>query len=76
MYLDVRPALEYEEAGKVPGSVNVPVMNSKRRWDAKEQKKVQLLLSCTNESLHAEIMMKDIFPCMDVVWCAICYGAS
>mmetsp|Transcript_38072 Transcript_38072/g.84795 ORF Transcript_38072/g.84795 Transcript_38072/m.84795 type:complete len:235 (+) Transcript_38072:61-765(+) len=39
-YLDVRPALEYEEAGKVVGSVNIPFMNSKRVWNAKEGKKV------------------------------------
>lgn len=30
VYLDVRPALEYEDAGKVRGSVNIPLMNSKK----------------------------------------------
>ncbi|KAK9838750.1 hypothetical protein WJX74_002624 [Apatococcus lobatus] len=40
VYLDVRPQLEYEEAGKVPGSVNIPVVNSKRKWDPEQNKKV------------------------------------
>ena len=29
-YLDVRPRLEYEEAGRVKGSVNIPIMNARR----------------------------------------------
>ena len=39
-YLDVRPALELEEAGKVRDCVNIPIVNATRKWDAKEQKKV------------------------------------
>ncbi len=40
MYLDVRPSLELEEVGKVKGSVNVPIKNSKRVWSPEEKKKV------------------------------------
>ena len=40
VYLDVRPKLEYDEAGKVPGSVNIPIVNSERKWDPEQQKKV------------------------------------
>ncbi|BDA51186.1 probable thiosulfate sulfurtransferase 16, chloroplastic [Coccomyxa sp. Obi] len=39
-YLDVRPALELEEVGKVKGCVNVPMMHAKRVYDPKENKKV------------------------------------
>lgn len=39
-YLDVRPALEYEEAGRVKGSVNIPIVNAKRVWDPEQKKKV------------------------------------
>lgn len=39
-YLDVRPALELEEIGKVKGCVNVPKMLAKRVYDPKENKKV------------------------------------
>lgn len=38
-YLDVRPALELEEAGKVRESVNVPFMNAKWKYNAEERKK-------------------------------------
>ena len=40
IYLDVRPALEYEEAGRVKGSVNIPIANAKRVWDPEQKKKV------------------------------------
>lgn len=39
-YLDVRPLLEYEEAGRVKGSVNIPIVNARRVWDPEEKKKV------------------------------------
>jgi len=39
-YLDVRPRLEYEEAGRVKGSVNIPLQNAKRVWDPEQKKKV------------------------------------
>jgi 3-mercaptopyruvate sulfurtransferase SseA len=39
-YVDVRPALEFEEVGKVPGSINIPVVNSKRVFSPEENKKV------------------------------------
>ena len=39
-YLDVRPALEYEQAGRVKGSVNIPIVNAKRVWDPEQKKKV------------------------------------
>lgn len=39
-YLDVRPALELEEVGKVKGSVNVPIAHASRRYDSEQQKKV------------------------------------
>ena len=39
-YLDVRPRLEYEEAGRVKGSVNIPIMNARRVWDPELKKKV------------------------------------
>lgn len=37
-YLDVRPALELEEVGKVRGCVNIPIVNSKKMF--KDGKKV------------------------------------
>lgn len=39
-WLDVRSELECDEVGKVKGSVNVPFVNLKRVYDAKEGKKV------------------------------------
>ena len=39
-YLDVRPRLEYEEAGRVKNSVNIPLQNAKRVWDPEQKKKV------------------------------------
>jgi hypothetical protein len=39
-YLDVRPALECEEVGKVKGSVNIPMMHAKRVYDPEQRKKV------------------------------------
>lgn len=40
VYLDVRPTLECEEVGKVKGSVNIPLWNSRRVWDAQANAKV------------------------------------
>ncbi|KAK9902888.1 hypothetical protein WJX75_009856 [Coccomyxa subellipsoidea] len=39
-YLDVRPALEYEDVGRVKGSVNIPMMIAKRVYDPEQKKKV------------------------------------
>lgn len=39
-YVDVRPALELQEVGKVPESVNVPLYTSKRVYDKAVNKKV------------------------------------
>ena len=39
-YLDVRPTIETEEVGKVKGSINVPLMNAKWKFDSKENKRV------------------------------------
>ncbi len=43
-WLDVRPALEYEDAGKVKGSVNVSIMNMTKTFvgdgPAADKKKV------------------------------------
>jgi rhodanese-related sulfurtransferase len=39
-YLDVRPALENEDIGKVKGSVNIPIVNSTRKYDPEQKKKV------------------------------------
>lgn len=38
-YLDVRPALELEEVGKVKESVNIPIVNAKRKYDSETRKK-------------------------------------
>lgn len=38
-YLDVRPALELEEVGKVRGCVNIPIVNSKWVYNPEERKK-------------------------------------
>jgi hypothetical protein len=40
-YVDVRPELEIDEVGKFKGAVNVPFFNSKRVYDAAENKKVR-----------------------------------
>lgn len=41
-YLDVRPAIELEQVGKVNGvnMVNIPVMNGGSRWSSEKRKKV------------------------------------
>lgn len=39
-YVDVRPALEIDEVGKWKRAINVPFFNSKRVYDAGENKKV------------------------------------
>lgn len=38
-YLDVRPALEFEDIGKVVGSVNIPLYVSTRKYDTEAKKK-------------------------------------
>ena len=39
-YLDVRPKLEFEEVGRVKGSVNIPLVNLRRVWDPEQKKKI------------------------------------
>ncbi|GAB4816661.1 hypothetical protein N2152v2_003707 [Parachlorella kessleri] len=39
VYLDVRSKLEYDEVGKVKGSVNIPLVNARRVYNAQERKK-------------------------------------
>jgi rhodanese-related sulfurtransferase len=39
-YVDVRPPLEIEEVGKVPGSVNIPLKLAKKKFDPEQNKKV------------------------------------
>ena len=38
-YLDVRPKLEYEDAGGVKGSVNIPIVNKKYVYDPAANRK-------------------------------------
>jgi hypothetical protein len=40
-YLDVRPTLELEEVGRVKDSVNIPLYNSIRKYDAEKGEKVR-----------------------------------
>jgi hypothetical protein len=42
-YVDVRPDLEVDEVGKWKGAINVPLVNSKRVYDASVNKKVGAL---------------------------------
>lgn len=39
-YLDVRPKIEYDDVGKVIGSLNIPVKNGTKRWSSEKQRKV------------------------------------
>ncbi len=39
-YLDVRTAVEYDEVGKVKGSVSIPMKKSKKVFDPEQNKKV------------------------------------
>ena len=39
--MDVRPKVEYEDVGKVGGSINLPVKNGTKKWSPEKQKKVQ-----------------------------------
>lgn len=39
-YLDVRPEIELDATGKVKGSINVPLINAKWRYDPEQKKKV------------------------------------
>lgn len=43
-YLDVRPKIEYDDVGKVIGSLNIPVKNGTKRWSSEKQRKVWMLL--------------------------------
>lgn len=60
-YLDVRSALENEDLGKVRNSVNIPMVNSVRKYNAKEKKKV--VKSTKNKKWMADI--KKRFPKKD-----------
>lgn len=44
-YLDVRPQIEFEDVGKVTGSINVPIMYGRKKWSSKKQKKVGIRAS-------------------------------
>ncbi|KAK9816815.1 hypothetical protein WJX72_005336 [[Myrmecia] bisecta] len=57
-YLDVRPALEYEEVGRVKGSVNIPIKISKRVWNSEQKKKV--IEKSDNENFVEQV--KKRFP--------------
>lgn len=39
-FLDVRPELELDAVGKVKGSINVPIMKAKWRYDTEKKEKV------------------------------------
>lgn len=52
-YLDVRSALENEDLGKVRNSVNIPMVNSVRKYNAKEKKKV--VKSTKNKKWMADV---------------------
>ena len=43
-WLDVRPTMEYEDAGKVRNSVNIPIMNMTKKFVGEEKKKVSMLM--------------------------------
>ena len=53
-YLDVRPAIEVEDVGKIAGSVNVPVANGKKRFSAEKKKKVTALLPLHKKYLETK----------------------
>lgn len=54
-YLDVRSELEYQDIGKVKGSVNVPFVHAKRVWSAEEQKKVVVKVCAPPPRLHSNM---------------------
>eukprot|EP00798_Chlamydomonas_sp_ICE-L_P001120 gene1120-3954_t len=58
-WLDVRPTLEYEDAGKTKGSVNIPIKNSKKKFvDGKKT-----FEKTPNPDWLAMVQKK--FPCKD-----------
>ena len=57
-YLDVRPRLEYEEAGRVKGSVNIPIMNARRVWDPEQKKKV--IEREANENFSEQVRQRSL----------------
>lgn len=57
-YLDVRPQLEYEEAGRVKGSVNIPIKFSKRVYDPVDRKKAIV----KEDNPEFVTMVKNRFP--------------
>ena len=59
-YLDVRPKLEFEDLGKVVGSVNVPIVNSVRKYDPEQKKKVTQ--SSPNDNFVADVRSRRSPP--------------
>ena len=57
-YLAVRPRLEYEEAGRVKGSVNIPIMNARRVWDPEQKKKV--IEREANENFSEQVRQRSL----------------
>lgn len=60
-YLDVRPKVECEDLGKVRGCVNIPIVNSVRKYNAEQGKKVST--TSTNDNFIADV--KKRFPKKD-----------
>lgn len=60
-YLDVRPELECDEAGKFKGAVNVPLVNAIRKYNAETQKKEYI----KEDNPDFIKLMKRKFPALD-----------
>lgn len=58
-YLDVRPKIEYEDVGRVVGSVNIPIVNSVRKYDPEQKKKVTTKTPNDNFVADVEKRFKD-----------------
>ncbi|CAM6124578.1 unnamed protein product [Calypogeia fissa] len=57
-YVDVRPSVEVDEIGKVPGSINIPIKLGQKKYDAELKKKV--LVKTDNPDFLKQIQKK--FP--------------
>ena len=53
IYLDVRPAMELGDTGRVKGCVNIPIMDAKWVYNTREQKKE--LQSCENDDFVEQV---------------------
>jgi len=60
-YLDVRPALELDQVGKVKGCVNIPIVNSKFVYNSEDRKKT--VEKTPNENFLEQV--KKRFPNLD-----------